>query len=90
MGRGGLRRGPYDPDAGEVVPLVTFRANARADRVREYLEQSPVMRGAAIVADRWHMDIVDVLDEADPLRRVIRVAGHNLLAREENRHRPGG
>lgn len=29
------------------------------------------------------MDIVDVLADPDPFRRAIRVAGHNVLHREE-------
>lgn len=31
---------------------------------------------AAVVADRWHMDIIDVAREKDPLLWAIRAAGH--------------
>jgi hypothetical protein len=86
VGRGGLFRGPYELDGeGETIPLVVYRANSRAERVRSQLEGSPRIRSAALVASSWNMDIVDVLAETDPLRRIIRVAGHNVLVREQSR-----
>ena len=37
------------------------------------------LRQAAVVADRWNMDVVDVLAERDPLRWAVRVAAHMEL-----------
>jgi len=31
---------------------------------------------AAVVAERWSMDVVDVLAEPDPLRWAVRLAAH--------------
>lgn len=82
MGRGGLRSGPYELDEGEFVPLVTYRANSRAERVRLFLEGDARVRAAALVGDTFNLDPVDVLDEADQLRRQVRVAAHNIVQRE--------
>jgi len=38
-----------------------------------------LLRQAAVVADRWSMDIVDVLAERDPLLWAVRLAGHLAL-----------
>ena len=79
MGRGGLRSGPYELDEGEYVPLVVYRANTRAERVRLFLEADPRVRAAALVGDTFNLDPVALLEEPDQLRRQVRVAAHNIV-----------
>jgi hypothetical protein len=41
------------------------------------------VRQAAIIASRWKLDIVAVLDETDDLSWACRVAGHQILYQME-------
>lgn len=47
------------------------------------LRGNQLLLQAAIVADRWGMDVVAVLAEPDPVRWAIRVAAHMDLAAAE-------
>ena len=50
------------------------------------------MTQAAIVASRWHLDIVTVLAEPDPFLWAVRIAGHQAMnhAEEAARKRSKG
>lgn len=87
MGRRGLRRrGPYgvgDDEDGLPAPI-TLR-QARHDAARHTLEADPRLRTAAIIASTFHLDPVDVLGESDRVKRLVRLAAHNVIQRELNR-----
>lgn len=86
MGRRPLRDGPYAVgDEAQEVRLGVILHQRRDDRRRQYLEASGRVRAAALVASTFHLDPVEVLAERDPLRRLIRIAAHNVIQTEANK-----
>lgn len=53
--------------------------------MREWLEDNGRVRAAALIAATFGLDPVAVLEERRPLARLIRLAAHNTVVREENR-----
>lgn len=43
------------------------------------------MRAASVVAATFQLDPVAVLEEADPFKRLIRIAAHNIVQTEERK-----
>lgn len=91
MGRRPVRRGPYgvggEDEDGLPAPI-TIR-QARHDTIRRRLEGDPRTRAAAAVAHTFGLDPVTVASERDTLRRLFRLACHNVTVAELNR-RAGG
>lgn len=86
MGRRGLHGGPYDVggggDEGGPVPLVVVLTHQREARLLARLEASSRLRTAAIIGDTFNLDPVFVLEEDDALRRLVRIAAHNVVQDE--------
>lgn len=87
MGRRRLRRGPYgvggEDEDGLPAPL-TIR-QARHDTMRQRLEADPRTRAAALIAHTFGLDPVTVAAERDTLRRLFRLAAHNVVVADLNR-----
>lgn len=82
MGRRGRPRGPYrvgDEDEGD--DYVTARSAAVDARIKR-LEADGRVRTAALVASTFNLDPVAVLDEPDVLKRLVRLAAHNVIQTE--------
>lgn len=87
MGRRPLRRGPYgvgDDDEDGLPAPITVR-QARHDTMRQTLEGDPRTRTAALVAHTFGIDPVVVAEERDTLRRLFRLACHNVVVADHNR-----
>lgn len=83
MGGPALQHGPYQlDDDGEPVPLVVAMHHQRDARRLRTLEQHPRVRAVAAVARTFRLDPVAVAEEADPLRRLLRIAAHNIVQAE--------
>lgn len=86
MGRGPLRRGPYgvgDDEDGAPAPITVRQA--RHDTMRQRLEADPRVRAAALIAHTFGIDPVTVAAERDTLRRLFRLAAHNIVVADLNR-----
>ena len=86
MGRRGGPRGPYrvageDDDADDHI---SPRATAEGQRLTT-LEADTRVRAAALIGDTFGLDPIAVLAERDPLRRLIRIAAHNIVQNEHQR-----
>lgn len=91
MGRRRVRRGPYGVgDDEDGVPAPIALRNARHEAARLTLEQDPRVRGAARVAATFHLDPVTVLSERVTLRRLVRIAAHNIVQTEASKAAKGG
>lgn len=87
MGRGRLRGGPYgvgDEDE-DGLPLPITLAQRRHDAMRVTLEGDPRVITAARVAHTFRQDPVAYLEERRPLARLVRIAAHNIIIRDENK-----
>lgn len=85
MGRRGRRRGPYrvaDDDDGEDAGRITPRARVLAARIAGYEHDSRV-RAAALIGHTFGLDPVLVLDERSVLKRLLRLAAHNIVQTEQ-------
>lgn len=91
MGRRGGHGGPYrvgeedDPDEDGWQPVLVTVRQQRVDAMRAQLEGDSRIRAAALIAETFKLDPVAVLDEPDVLRRLIRVAAHNVVQTEIKR-----
>ena len=86
MGRGRLLVGPYgvgDEDE-DGLPLPITLAQRRHDAQRARLEGDTRVITAARVAHTFGQDPVAYLEERRPLARLIRIAAHNIIIRDEN------
>lgn len=90
MGRRGLRGGPYrvgeeDPDEDGWQPVIVTVRQQRVDAMRAQLEGDGRIRAAALIADTFKLDPLTVLEEPDLLRRLVRLAAHNVVQTEAKR-----
>lgn len=87
MGRRPLRRGPYGVggDSEDGLPAPITVRQARHDAIRRTLEADPRTRMAAAVAHTFGIDPVTVAAERDTMRRLFRLACHNIVVGELNR-----
>lgn len=83
MGRRRHRGGPYrvgDDEDGEPG-VITAHAAAIGARLAR-LERDYRIRTVALVADTFKLDPVALLEEPDELKRLIRLAAHNVVQTE--------
>lgn len=57
--------------------------------MRAQLEGDTRIRAAALIADTFNLDPVTVLEETNLLRRLVRLAAHNVVQTEAKRHGRG-
>lgn len=53
--------------------------------MRAHLEADGRVRTAALVGHTFHLDPVVLLEERRPLARLVRIAAHNIVIREQNK-----
>jgi hypothetical protein len=86
VGRRGGPRGPYrlgDED-DEVPARITARGRV-LDAMLVRLETDTRVRAAALVGETFGMDPVVVAEETSPLKRLFRIAAHNIVQSEHRK-----
>lgn len=88
MGRRGRRRGPYrvagEDDDEDPAGVITARGRALDDTIRR-LEGDYRIRNAALVAHTFQLDPAELADERDALKRLVRLAAHNIVQHEREK-----
>lgn len=83
MGRRGRPRGPYRVGDEDDVRVVSAAGRALEEQ-RRRLEGDGRVKVAALIGSEFGLDPVTLLQETDPLKRLVRLAAYNVVQHEAN------